>query len=81
MNREINRDPFKRGQVKTKGKYITLYPNFMGYKRNGYKIDTNKTTYQEITSHLMESKSWYIDDAAIQDEFDEHWHKLKGSWK
>ena len=81
MNREINRDPFKRGQVKTKGKYITLYPNFMGYKRNGYKIDTSKTTYQEITYHLMNSKGWYSLDTAIQDEFDEHWRKLKGSWK
>ena len=77
----INKDIFKRGQVKTKGKYIILYPNFMGYKKNGYKVDTSRTTYQEITSHLMESKLWYINDHAIQDEFDEHWRKLKGSWK
>ena len=34
----------------------------------------------EWTSHLM-SKGWYSQDAAIQDEFDEHWRKLKGSWK
>ena len=79
MSREINKDPFKRGQVKTKGKYITLHPN--SYGRNGYEIDTSRTTYQEITSHLLESKLWYINDHAIQDEFDEHWRKLKGSWK
>ena len=80
MNREINKDPFKRGQVKTKGKYIILYPNFMGYKKNGYEVNTEMQGHGEWTSHLM-SKVWYKNNVDIQDEFDEHWRKLKGSWK
>jgi len=76
----INKDIYKRGQVKTKGKYIILYPNVMGYKKNGYEVDTEMKGHGEWTSHLM-SKGWYSQDAAIQDEFDEHWRKLKGSWK
>ena len=76
----INKDIYKRGQVKTKGKYIILYPNVMGYKKNGYEVDTEIKGHGEWTSHLM-SKGWYSQDAAIQDEFDEHWRKLKGSWK
>jgi hypothetical protein len=66
-----------KGQVKTKGKYIILYPNLMGYKKNGYEVDTEMQGYQEWTSHLM-SKSWYKNNLNIQDEFDEHWRKLQG---
>lgn len=76
----INKDIFKRGQVKTKGKYIILYPNLGSYKKNGYEVDTEMQGHGMWTSHLM-SKFWYLQDSAIQDEFDEHWHKLKGSWK
>ena len=66
-----------KGQVKTKGKYIILYPNLMGYKKNGYEVDTEMQGHQEWTSHLM-SKSWYKNNLNIQDEFDEHWRKLQG---
>tara|TARA_R110002124_G_scaffold50599_1_gene146997 strand:+ start:133 stop:537 length:405 start_codon:yes stop_codon:yes gene_type:complete len=76
----INKDIFKRGQVKTKGKYIILYPNFKGYKKNGYEVDTEMQGHRAWTCHLM-TKQWYSQDDAIQDEFDEHWRKLKGSWK
>ena len=47
-----------KDQVKTKGKYIILYPNMMGYKKNGYEVNTEIKSYGEWTSHLME-KGWY----------------------
>ena len=47
-----------KDKVKTKGKYIILYPNMMGYKKNGYEVNTEIKSYGEWTSHLME-KGWY----------------------
>ena len=66
-----------KDQVKTKGKYIILYPDMMGYKKNGYEVNTEIKSYGEWTSHLME-KGWYKNNLDIQDKFDEHWRELKG---
>jgi len=68
-----------KDQVKTKGKYIILYPNMMGYKKNGYEVNTEIKSYGEWTSHLME-KGWYKNNLDIQDKFDEHWRELKGKF-
>ena len=68
-----------KDQVKTKGKYIILYPDMMGYKKNGYEVDTEMKGYQEWTSHLMQ-KVWYKNNLDIQDKFDEHWRELKGKF-
>ena len=68
-----------KDQVKTKGKYIILYPDMMGYKKNGYEVNTEIKSYGELTSHLME-KGWYKNNLDIQDKFDEHWRELKGKF-
>ena len=68
-----------KDQVKTKGKYIILYPDMMGYKKNGYEVNTDIKSYGEWTSHLME-KGWYKNNLDIQDKFDEHWRELKGKF-
>jgi hypothetical protein len=68
-----------KDQVKTKGKYIILYPDMMGYKKNGYEVNTEIKSYGEWTSHLME-KGWYKNNLDIQDKFDEHWRELKGKF-
>ena len=68
-----------KDQVKTKGKYIILYPDMMGYKKNGYEVNTEIKSYGEWTSHLME-KCWYKNNLDIQDKFDEHWRELKGKF-
>ena len=68
-----------KDQVKTKGKYIILYPDMMGYKKNGYEVNTEIKSYGEWTSHLME-KGWYKNNPDIQDKFDEHWRELKGKF-
>ena len=49
----------------------------MGYKKNGYEVNTEIKSYGEWTSHLME-KGWYKNNLDIQDKFDEHWRELKG---
>ena len=68
-----------KDQVKTKGKYIILYPDMMGYKKNGYEVNTEIKSYGEWTSHLME-KVWYKNNLDIQNKFDEHWRELKGKF-
>ena len=68
-----------KDQVKTKGKYIILYPDMMGYKKNGYEVNTEIKSYGEWTSHLME-KGWYKNNLDIQDQFDERWRELKGKF-
>ena len=68
-----------KDQVKTKGKYIILYPDMMGYKKNGYEVNTEIKSYGEWTSHLME-KGWYKNNLDIQDKFDEHWRELIGKF-
>ena len=68
-----------KDQVKTKGKYIILYPDMMGYKKNGYEVNTEIKSYGELTSNLME-KGWYKNNLDIQDKFDEHWLELKGKF-
>ena len=68
-----------KDHVKTKGKYIFLYPDMMGYKKNGYEVNTEIKSYGEWTSHLME-KGWYKNNLDIQDKFDEHWRELKGKF-
>ena len=68
-----------KDQVKTKGKYIILYPDMMGYKKNGYEVNTEIKSYGEWTSHLME-KGWYKNNLDNQDKFDEHWRELKGKF-
>tara|TARA_R100000935_G_scaffold10027_1_gene20002 strand:+ start:335 stop:559 length:225 start_codon:yes stop_codon:yes gene_type:complete len=58
---------------------ITLYPDFMGYKKNGYEVDVEMQGYHAWSSHLM-GKTWYKDNYELQDTFDTHWHKLIGEW-
>ncbi len=78
MKKKSNK-PYKTLQVKTTAnRYITLYPNFKGYKRNGYgPIDTKKYRYNDLMPHLLE-KIWF--DGDIVDEFDDHWYKIKGRY-
>jgi hypothetical protein len=68
-------------KVKTnkKNMTITLYPDFMGYKRNGYEVDAEIQGYHAWSSHLM-GKVWYRGNTELQDTFDTHWHKLIGEW-
>ena len=49
MKKKKNK-PYMTSQVKTTAnRYITLYPNFKGYKRNGYgPIDTEKWLYNNL---------------------------------
>ena len=46
--------------VKTnkKNMTITLYPDFMGYKRNGYEVDVEMQGHTAWVNHLMK-KNWY----------------------
>ena len=71
----------ERELAKTNKKNMTiiLYPDFMGYKKNGYEVDVEMQGYHAWSSHLME-KTWYKDNYKLQDTFDTHWHKLIGEW-
>ena len=75
MKKKKNK-PYITSQVKTTAnRYITLYPNFKGYKRNGYgPIDTEKWLYNNLMPHLLQ-KIWFNGD--IVDQFDQHWYKIK----
>jgi len=63
--------------VKTnkKLKTIILYPDFMGYKKNGYEVDTEMQGHTAWVCHLMK-KVWYKDNHELQDQFDKHWREL-----
>ena len=67
--------------VKTnkKNMTITLYPNFSGYKKNGYEVDAEMQGYHAWSSHLMK-KTWYKDNYKLQDQFDKNWRELMGKW-
>ena len=58
---------------------ITLYPDFMGYKENGYEVDVEMQGYHAWSSHLMK-KIWYKDNHELQDAFDVHWNRLIKEW-
>ena len=75
MKKKKNK-PYITSQVKTTAnRYITLYPNFKGYERNGYgPIDTEKWLYNNLMPHLLQ-KIWFNGD--IVDQFDQHWYKIK----
>ena len=70
--------PYITSKVKTTAnRYITLYPNFHGYKKNGYgPLDTKKWSYDHLMPHLLE-KIWFDEDMVVQ--FNQHWDKLKGA--
>ena len=68
--------------VKTnkKNMTITLYPDFMGYKRNGYEVDVEMQGHTAWVNHLMK-KTWYKDNYKLQDQFDKNWRELMGKLK
>ena len=68
--------------VKTnkKNMTITLYPDFMGYKRNGYEVDVEMQGHTAWVNHLMK-KTWYKDNYKLQDQFDKNWRELMGERK
>ena len=68
--------------VKTnkKNMTITLYPDFMGYKRNGYEVDAEMQGHTAWVNHLMK-KVWYKDNYKLQDQFDKHWRELVGGFQ